>query len=403
MKRALLILALSLPLVAQNISIGDAQSFQARDAGKGDEDYQRGLSALDSHDWDAAIDAFNESASHKKGSAPAALYWEAYAQSKAGRRGEAMETIAKLRRDYRDSRWLNDAQALEVEMRGSGAVNASMSSQPDEELKMIALNSLMQAEPDQAFPILERLLSNSNSDKLKEKAMFVLTQSSSPKAAKLLGDIARGTAQPALQMKAIRYMGMMGNSESRKELPSIYASSSSVEVKRAILRSYMISGSKDLLLTAAKTESNPELRREAIRQLATSGGSDELWQLYGSEASPENKREILKSMFITGRSDKLVDLAKTEKDPTLRAEAIKSLGLMGDNGRGEVLVGIYKSDTDVHVRHAVLQALFLQQNGKALVDLARSEKDPALKQEIVNKMALVHSKETTDYMMEILK
>jgi len=100
---------------------------------------------------------------------------------------------------------------------------------------------------------------------------------------------------------------------------------------------------------------------------------------------------------------KLADLAKTEKDPSLRAEAIKSLGLMGDHGRSDVLVDIYKSDTDVKVRHAVLQALFLQQNGKALVDLARNEKDPVMKQEIVNKMALVRSKETTDYMMEILK
>jgi len=401
MKWALLAIALTAPLVAQNISFGDAQSFQARDAGKGDEDYQRGLSALDSHDWDEAIEAFDQSASHKKGSAPAALYWKAYAQSKAGRRGEAMETIAQLRRNYKDSRWLNDGQALEVEMRAQGG--ASVNSQPDEELKMIALNSLMQAEPDQAFPILERLLTSSNSDKLKERAMFVLTQSSSPKAAKLLGDIARGNAQPALQMKAIRYMGMMGNSESRKELPSIYSSSNNVEVKRAILKSYMISGSKDLLLSAAKTESNPELRREAIRQLAITGGSEELWQLYGSETAPENKREILKSMFLTGHSEKLAELAKTDKDASLRAEAIKSLGLMGDNGKGDVLIGIFKSDTDVKVKHAVLQALFLQQNGKALVDLARNEKDPAMKQEIVNKMALVHSKETTDYMMEILK
>ena len=55
------------------------------------------------------------------------------------------------------------------------------------------------------------------------------------------------------------------------------------------------------------------------------------------------------------------------------------------------------------VREAVLNSLFLQQNGKALVDLARAEKDPDMKQEIVKKMSLVHSKEVTDYMMEILK
>jgi HEAT repeat protein len=403
MKRVLLAIALSAPLAAQNISIGEAQSFQARDAGKGDEDYQKGLSSLDSHDWDTAIAAFDESASHKNGSAPAALYWKAYAQNKAGRREEALESIAALRRDYRDSRWLNDARALEAEMRGHRGARTDSDSQPDEELKMIALNSLMQAEPDQALPILEKLLASNNSDKVKDRAMFVLTQSSSPKAAKLLGDIARGNASPSLQMRAIRYIGMMGNEQSRKELPAIYAASNSVEVKRAILRGYMISGSRDLLLSAAKTEQNPDLRHEAIRQLATSGGHEELWQLYSSETSVENKRQILKAMFVTGHPEKLVELARSEKDPSLRSEAIKSLGLMGDNGRSEVLVEIFKTDSNPEVKHAVLQALFLQNNGKALVELARAEKDPAMKQEIVNKMSLVHSKEVTDYMMELLK
>jgi len=99
----------------------------------------------------------------------------------------------------------------------------------------------------------------------------------------------------------------------------------------------------------------------------------------------------------------LTELARNEKDPGLRAEAIKSLGLMGNHGHGDDLVNIFKSDSNPEVRHAVLQALFLQNNGKALVDLARAENDPQLKKEIVSKMALVHSKEVTDYMMEILK
>ena len=98
------------------------------------------------------------------------------------------------------------------------------------------------------------------------------------------------------------------------------------------------------------------------------------------------------------------ELARSEKDPSLRTEAIKSLGMMGNNkGNTDVLLEIFKSDSNPNVRHAVLNALFLQQNGKALVELARAEKDPAMKQEIVSKMALVHSKEVTDYMMEVLK
>jgi hypothetical protein len=403
MKRILLTLGLSMPLLAQNFAVPEAQSFQAREAGKGDEDYQKGLTALDAHDWDAAIAAFGESASHNKASAPAALYWKAYAESKEGRRAEAMESIAQLRRAYKSSRWLNDAQALEVEMRAQGGAPENPGAEPDEELKMVALNSLMQANPDLAMPILEKLLAGNNSDKVKERALFVLVQSGSLKAAKMLGDMARGTANPNLQLKAIRYMGMMGNDESRKELAAVYAATTNQEVKRAILKSFMTSGSRELLLNAAKTEQNPELRHEAIRQLAIAGGQDELWQLYAGESTEENKRAILRAMFLTGNSGKLSELARTEKNAALRAEAIRSLGLMGDKRQSDVLVGIFKSDTNPAVRHAVLQALFLGNDGKALVELARNEKDPEMKREIVNKMSLVHSKEVTDYMMEILR
>jgi HEAT repeat protein len=83
--------------------------------------------------------------------------------------------------------------------------------------------------------------------------------------------------------------------------------------------------------------------------------------------------------------------------------AIRSLGLMGENGRGDVLVSIYQSDQNREVREAVLNCLFLQQNGKALVTLVRNEKDPQMKQEIVKKLSLVHSKEAPEYMMELLK
>ena len=76
---------------------------------------------------------------------------------------------------------------------------------------------------------------------------------------------------------------------------------------------------------------------------------------------------------------------------------------MGGNGRADVLVSIYQSSQNRDVREAVLNALFLQHNGKALVDLARGEKDPEMKNEVVKKMSWVHSKEVTDYMMEILK
>ena len=59
MKRIWLLGWLGVPMLAHHLlpdppslPLPEVQSFQARDAGKGDDDYQKGLSALDSHDWD---------------------------------------------------------------------------------------------------------------------------------------------------------------------------------------------------------------------------------------------------------------------------------------------------------------------------------------------------------------
>jgi len=415
----ILFLVFSVSAESQGGPVPFAQSFQSQQSGGSertarsgvvvrgsdheDPDYQKGLRALDARQWDEAVDDFDASASHKGPNTDAALYWRAYAMNRAGRREDALATISELKEAYPSSRWIKDAKALELEVRAATGAPVNAGTYSDDDLKLLALNSLMQSDPQKALPILQELLASNNSDKIKDRAMFVLSQNPSPEARKLLADTARNSSNPDLQLKAIRYMGMMGNDETRKELASVYASTSDERVKRAILQSFMMSGSRDLLLNAARTEKDPALRKEAIRQLAISGGGEQLWQLYQSESSNDNKQAILKSMFLTGDSSRLIEIARSDKDPQLRIAAIKSLGLMGDKGRGDVLVGIYRSDQNREVRDAVLHSLFLQQNAKALIDLARAEKDPEMKREIVSKLALIHSKDATDYMMELLK
>ena len=49
------------------------------------------------------------------------------------------------------------------------------------------------------------------------------------------------------------------------------------------------------------------------------------------------------------------------------------------------------------------QAAEIQGNARALVSLARQEKDPELKKSIINQLSLMNSKEAVDYLMEYLK
>jgi hypothetical protein len=118
------------------------------------------------------------------------------------------------------------------------------------------------------------------------------------------------------------------------------------------------------------------------------------------------KRAIITSYFTSGNVDRMIDIAKTEKDPELRRIAIRNLGTMnrtsGANA-SDALVSIYKSDNSSDIRRQIINSLFIQHNAKALVELARAEKDPELKRELVSKLAIMKAPEATDYMLELLK
>ncbi|HMD50525.1 MAG TPA: hypothetical protein VKG79_15550, partial [Bryobacteraceae bacterium] len=82
--------------------------------------------------------------------------------------------------------------------------------------------------------------------------------------------------------------------------------------------------------------------------------------------------------------------------------AINQLGVMGKSKTGASLAALYPQETDSENKKAIINALFVQGNAPALVDLARKETDMNMKKQIVNQLSIMHSKEATDYLMELL-
>jgi hypothetical protein len=397
-------------LVPAGLALGQAPEtplaesfFQAPSKRSSDDRaYEKGKAAIDAGHWNAAVQAFGEVVSENGAHADEALYWKAYALNKLGHREEALTTLTQLRKTYANSRWQEDSKALELEIRGASGERVNPSSEPDDDLKLMALNGLMIHDPERALPMLEKFLQGNQPPKLKERALFVLAQSDNPKGRQILLQIARGGSGPDLQMKAIHYLAVMGSKENRQVLADLYANSNDVNVKRTVLHSFMISGDRDHLLQAAKSEKNPDLRLEAIHQLGISGGQAELWQLYQAEPNVEVKEAILHSMFIGGNGDKLIEVARAEKDARLRKAAIHSLGLMGGEHTGTALVAMYGSESDPALRGEIVNALFIQGNAKAMVELARKETNPEMKKAIVSKLSIMGSKDSTEYMLELL-
>jgi HEAT repeat protein len=360
------------------------------------------LDSLDEGDYDHAVQAFDEVVKMHGRKADAALYWKAYALNKAGNKAQALTTVTELRKGFPRSNYLRDAGVLEQQIHSSTGQPPNPENVSDEELKLLALESLMNSEPERAVPLLDKVINGNGSPKLKDKVLFVLSQSGSEKAQQILLALAKGNTQPDLQKRAIRYMGMNGNGRNRAVLKEIYNSSSDVGVKKSVFQAWLMSGDKESVLAVARTEKSPELRRDAIRHLGMMGGRAELRDMYKNSGDAETREAVVEGMLMCGDSQGLVEIANGEKDPRVADRAIRTLGMVGGRDSLTALTNIYNSRTEIETRKSVINALFLHGAGKEMVALARKETNPELKKALVQKMSLMGSPEITEYMMEIL-
>ncbi len=404
------IAVLAAPLFAQP-DLPKVSSFLAQQPASSREDtlYKSGTDALNENRWQQGLDTFTEIIKLNGRRVDAAMYWKAYAQHKLNQAAAALETLGELNKKYPRSQWVNDARALEVEIRGKsgqGATVANQGNQPceDEELKLLAINSLMNMDPERALPLLEKVLSTGCSPKIKERALFVLSQNGSERGAQILGQIARGSAGPELQIKAIRNLGINGNSANKAVLLDIYKTATDVRAKREVLNAFGISGGKKELLDAAKGEKDPDLKKAAIRGLAVAGGREELRQLYKDTTDAGMRIELVRSTIVSGDHEFLASIVQSDPDPAVKIEAVRTLGIAGGRGAGASLVNIYNTEKDRKVRDAALQGLFVAGDTHSMVELAKKETDPEMKKAIIQKLSIMgHDKEVMDYLMQILE
>ncbi|HSK79737.1 MAG TPA: HEAT repeat domain-containing protein [Thermoanaerobaculia bacterium] len=329
---------LLLPLIFGDLSFTSwgAPSEPGAAAEEKDDVYREAKRDLDAGRFGQAAEKFGRVAGRGGASADAALYWQAYAYSKAGRSKDALSTVRRLAGSHPKSPWLDDARALEAEIRGTAGEDDAGE---DAELRLIVLGSRLERDPAGTIPKLQAILRGSEPLRVKRQALFVLSQSGAPEARRILVEVARGSAHPELQKVAIEYLGILQDKEAQKTLQEIY-------------------------------RTNP---------------------------SPEIRRHVLEYLGISQDHEFLARTARQEKDPALRRQAITSLGLGPAGKTGEILLSLYR-DSDGPARRAVIEALFIQSNAKALIDLARAEKNPALRREIVQHLSLMNSQEAQDFL-----
>lgn len=400
----ILFLLFTLSPLATALAQGDAfsNSFTdpqaaTKDTAREDEMYNSATDALNEGAYGDAAREFDQLARLRGRRADAALYWKAYSLKQSGDKTQALATLAELEKDYPQSSWKRDAGVLKVELQGTAA---NPSSAATEEEKLMALNAILHSDPDRALPYIDKMLHGPGSPKIKDRALFLLGQSGSEKAAQVLLSVAKDNKDPNLQMRAIRYLGMSGHGGGA--LKDIYTGTTDPSVKKAVFQGWLMSGDKQDVLAVARQEKSPELRKEAIRYLGMMGGRNELREMYKSSPDPDTREAIVQGMMMNGDSQGLAEIANTEKDPKVLDKAIKTIGMVGGQDSSTALMNIYNSHSDLETKKSVINALFIHNAAKEMVAMARKETNPELKKAFTQKLSMMHSPEVTDYMMEIL-
>ena len=267
----------------------------------------------------------------------------------------------------------------------------------NEELKIAALEALMAAPPEKALPIVVKVMSSDNSDEVKSRALFVLSQIDDPQAHQILLDTATQT-EGELQLEAIRMIGISGNDEGIAQLGGIYQSGNH-ELKEAVMHAYMIAGDEDSVLAIAQSASSDEEFDTAIHILGAMGATDHLKQL---RDDPRATESLLQAYAIAGDTESLIVLAKDDSNREKQIQAIQAMGIAGGEEVNANLMGIYRSSSDQDIQQAALHGMLIADYDEGVLELYKASQDPQEKADLLRMLVMMDSDAAMDAIDEAL-
>ena len=197
---------------------------------------------------------------------------------------------------------------------------------PDTNLRIQALGSLIQTDAPRVIPILKEIALESPDANEARRAVFVLAQSGRPEARSTVVEVAKKGSE-LVQIAAVRELGRFGGPKAAEELLQVYAIGNP-RVKYQVVNSLGERSATVALMRIAETEKDRKLQETAIVRLGQAGAREQLVRFY-LRAARDLKRPIIVGLFNARAEDELIRIASQEKDPAIRQEAMTRLQLLG--------------------------------------------------------------------------
>ena len=223
--------------------------------------------------------------------------------SKSRVKEDAATPLKRLIERYPGSSWRREAEALLVVM-GYQNVVTNFKNSDDCEIKVLALQSLFQADEERAINIVtDSLKANStNCPGFQSAAVSLLGAHGGARAVPILLDIARSNADLKLRLTAIRRLGEQHSEQVTDELIKIYDADRTKDIRVQILRALVESRTQRgsaKVIEIARAGDDVATRAYAIRYLAElndPASLDELIRIYDTDKTPEIRSQILRSL-----------------------------------------------------------------------------------------------------------
>jgi hypothetical protein len=207
-------------------------------------------------------------------------------------------------------------------------------SEPDTNLRIQALGSLMATDAGRVIPMLREIALESPNPNEASRAVFLLAQSGNAQAHSTVVEVARRGSE-LVQIAAVKELGRFGGANVAEELLQVYRTGNP-RVKYQVVNSLGDRAATTALMRIAQTESDRRLQETAIVRLGQAGGSEQLRRFYAT-ARPELKRPIINGLFNARAVDELIHIASREKNQAIQQDVLTKLRLLNTQKAQEYL------------------------------------------------------------------
>jgi HEAT repeat protein len=375
--------------------------------------FREGRDFIEAQNWQKAAEKFNDfiKGYPKDRDLDAALYWHGYALEKQGRKDEATASLKRLVERFPNSSWHREALALLVAM-GHTEIAQEIANRNNCEIKILALQSLYQADEERALGIITEALKSNPApcQGFQAAAVSILGSRRSPRAIPILLDIARSNPDLKLRLTAIRQLGDQHDEQTTEELIKLYDADRTKEVRAQILRALIESrtprGTAKVMEIARATD-DVAARQYAIRflgDLKDPAALEELIRIFDADKTKEIRSQVLRALADRDEPRaraKILEIARTGETPELRVEAIRRLGDKGHVAMDDLLQ-LYSSETNPQIKQGLLRTFADNSDPKAqakLFEIARGNDPVELRGYAIRVLGHKNDPATTDQLV----